>query len=260
MDRPLARTASLVAEGTLDAELASLLALLVGAGVPVVVAGPVGPARALVVDAAAELLPPDVRVVELAGPAEEFEWLPEATELGWRREHNVVPASGRDATSRASAGTTVLVVRDLAGEGPGATAGARARLVVRSLSVGYGLLAEMDGPDLEAVLNRLATPDIGTDEDERSRLGAVLAVADVAAGPRVLAAHYVRPLARDQHGHLQRMPPAVLATWSMGADAFDHFAWGVIPELAARIGLRPLELEREQARIAAALRREAAAR
>jgi len=51
------------------------------------------------------------------------------------------------------------------------------------------------------------------------------------------------------------MPPAVLATWNMTTDTFDHFAWGVLPELAARTGRRPVELEREQARLAAALRK-----
>ena len=87
----------------------------------------------------------------------------------------------------------------------------------------------------------------------RSRLGLVLAVADVARGPRVVAAHYLRPVARDQHGHVQRLPPAVLATWAMATDAWDHFAWGVVPELAARLGVRPVDLERDQARRAAAI-------
>jgi hypothetical protein len=40
----------------------------------------------------------------------------------------------------------------------------------------------------------------------------------------------------------------------MAADTFDHFAWGVLPELAIRVGARPIELEREQARRAATLR------
>ena len=30
-----------------------------------------------------DFLPPDVRVVELAGEDETFEWLPQASELGW---------------------------------------------------------------------------------------------------------------------------------------------------------------------------------
>ena len=249
-----ARIAALVGRGTLDAELAALLWLLVEARVPVVVACHAGDAREALLDALAELLPADAHVIKLAGEAEEFEWMPEATELGWRREHNVVPAAGRDATRRASSSTAVLVARDLAGTGPDATAGPRARLVVRALSLGYGLIAGIDAEDLEGVLDRLTATPVATDEDERSRLGVVLAVADVGVGPRVLAAHYVRPVSRDTHGHVQRLPPAVLATWNMASDTFDHFAWGVLPELAIRIGMRPIELEREQARRAATLR------
>lgn len=245
---------ALVADRVLDTELAALVALLVRGRVPVVVAGPPSQGRRRLVEALVATLPADVRVVELAGPAEEFEWLPEATELGWRREHNVVPATGRDGVPRASASSVVLLAHDLAGGGPQATTGPRARLVVRSLAVGYGLVAAIDAVDLQAVLDRLDAPDIAADEDERSRLGLVLAIGELARGPRVLAAHYVRPLARDQHGHLQRLPPAVLATWAMATDTWDHFAWGVTPELGARIGLRAVELEREQARLATALR------
>jgi hypothetical protein len=69
----------------------------------------------------------------------------------------------------------------------------------------------------------------------------------------VAAAHYLRPVARDEHGHVQRMPPAVLATWDATADRFEHFAWGIVGELASRTGRRPIELEREQARRAARL-------
>ncbi|HEY3335020.1 MAG TPA: hypothetical protein VGK16_07245 [Candidatus Limnocylindrales bacterium] len=254
MDQTPARIVALVRGGTLDAELAALLWLLIEARLPAIVAGASDGPRDDLVAALCELLQADARVIELAGDAEEFEWLPEATELGWRREHPVVPAASRDATPRASSSTAVVVARHLAGTGPAATRGPRARLVVRALSLGYGLVAGMDAADLEGVFDMLAAAPVGSDEDERSRLGVVLACATVAAGPRVLAAHYVRPVSRDQHGHVQRLPPAVLATWNMVADTFDHFAWGVLPELAARIGVRPLDLEREQARRAAALR------
>ncbi|HET7829764.1 MAG TPA: hypothetical protein VFL03_09390 [Candidatus Limnocylindrales bacterium] len=253
MDRsePLA---ALVAARTLDAELAALLLLLLRARVPVIVAGPPTSGREALADALVASLPHDLTPVELAGAAEEFEWLPEAVELGWRRERRVVPGVGRDAVQRVSSGSTVIVARSLAGDAPEATGGERARLVVRALAVGYGLVATVDEPDLQGVLDRLHRPPVGTDEDERSRLGVVLAVGDVPPGTRVLAAHYVRPVARDQHGHVQRMPPAVLATWNMARDDFDHFAWGVTPELASRVGLTAIELEREQAGLAAALR------
>lgn len=63
-------------------------------------------------------------------------------------------------------------------------------------------------------------------------------------GPlRVTAAHYVRPLARDAHGHAQELPPAVLATWDGRLGRYEHFAWGVIPEIAARLGRRAGDLE-----------------
>ncbi|MEX1173941.1 MAG: hypothetical protein WEG56_15205, partial [Chloroflexota bacterium] len=62
---------------------------------------------------------------------------------------------------------------------------------------------------------------------------------------RVLAAHYVRPTARDEHGHVQRLGPAVLATWDPGTDRFEHFAWGVTPELAVRVGKRAGDFEVE---------------
>ena len=243
-----------MADGVLDGELAALVVLLLGVRMPVLVAGHPDEARDALAAALVDTLPGDLTPIELAGDAEEFEWLPEAVELGWRRERRVVPATGRDGVARASAGSTVIVARDLAGSGPRATGGERARLAIRALAVGYGLVATIDAPDLAGVLERLARPPVSTDEDERSRLGIVLALGEVARGPRVLAAHYVRPVARDLHGHVQRMPPAVLATWNMTTDSFDHFAWGVLPELADRIGRRPVELEREQARLAAELR------
>ena len=108
----------------------------------------------------------------------------------------------------------VLVVRGLgAADGVG---GAQARIVVRALALGYGLLATMAGDGLEDVLNTLHAREIGTEADERSRLGVVLAVIDDAGTSRVNAAHYVRPVALDTNGHVQRQPPAILCTWNPG--------------------------------------------
>ena len=68
---------------------------------------------------------------------------------------------------------------------------------------------------------------------------------DGLATPRVVAAHYVRPIARDEHGHVQRLGPAVLATWDAGTDRFEQFGWGVNPELARRVGRRAGDFELE---------------
>jgi hypothetical protein len=246
------RLRDLVRTGILDAELAGLIAMLAGARVPVVAAGPAGAARDGIIAAVLDLLPIGAQIVELAGEAEEFEWLPEAIELGWRREHDHVPPTGR--VPRASSSTTVLVVRDLAGDGPAATSAARARIVVRALALGYGLVASIEAEGLEGVFARLGELPIGSDQDERSLLGIVLAMGEPAAGPRILAAHYVRPVARDVHGHVQRLPPAVLATWDPDEDCWDHFAWGVIQDLAGLTGHRPVDFERAHAQIASGLR------
>ena len=246
--------AGLLARRTLDAELAALLWLLLEARVPLVVVGSPGDDRDRLLDALAGCLPEGVHTVDVAHD-DDFDWLPEAVELGWRRERGSATAGdpGTDVAGgrRASSSDGVLVARGLAG--PVGIAGTRARIVVRALSLGYGLLATMDGNGLDDVLNALHDPVVGTDPDERSRLGVVLALADDTGTPRVVAAHYVRPVALDTHGHVQRQPPAVLATWNPGADRWDHFAWGVVPDLAGRLGVRPIELEREQARRAAAL-------
>jgi hypothetical protein len=136
----------------------------------------------------------------------------------------------------------------------GATWGDAARLAVRALTADYGLVATAEGSSLEDLLGRLAASPVLAIDDELTRLGVVLVLGEGADGVvRVQAAHYLRPVARDAGGHVQRLPPAVLATWNPSAARFDHFAWGIVDELAGRTGRRPLEFEREQARRAAAI-------
>ncbi len=77
-----------------------------------------------------------------------------------------------------------------------------------------------------------------------------------AEGWRAGACHYVRPLELDAAGHLQRRPPAVLATWDPHRDQLEHFEWGVTAELAMRVGLARDDFEKEhvaRTRIMAAL-------
>ena len=70
----------------------------------------------------------------------------------------------------------------------------------------------------------------------------------------MLAAHYLRPTERDPQGHIQRRPPAVLATWVAETDTFDHFAWGMTPELADLVDRTQASFEELQSSRAAALR------
>ena len=114
------------------------------------------------------------------------------------------------------------------------------------------------GETLEALYEDLgAAAPVGLTPDELSFLGCVLvlgedappsvAAADPAMAParaiRVVAAHYIRPLHRDEHGHAQLLGPAVLATWDPVGQGFEHFAWGILPEIAARLGRRAGDVE-----------------
>ncbi|HEY2888325.1 MAG TPA: hypothetical protein VGJ17_06895 [Candidatus Limnocylindrales bacterium] len=100
---------------------------------------------------------------------------------------------------------------------------------------------------LEDVRTQLTARPGLLSEQELSFLGCVLVLQapDGRSGGRlrVTAAHYVRPLARDAHGHAQLLPPAVISTWDPRLGRYEHFEWGVLPEIAARLGRRTGDLE-----------------
>lgn len=232
----------LIRTGTLDAELAATIWLLLEARVPLLVAGEAhGVGRSTLLGALLAFVPPELRIVEVAGADETFEWLPQASELGW-------PGVARRPVGRPPIrpDTTVLLVPELSDHHPANTWGDAARIVIRAASIGYGLAATIQGDSLDDVFAALGSNPVRLGEDELSHLGVVLVLRQVGGGRRrVAAAHYVRPTVRDAHGHLQRLGPAVLATWDPKRDAFEHFGWGVIPELAIRVGRRAGDFELE---------------
>lgn len=245
--------ADLIATGTLDAELAAQIWLLIEARVPLIVAARAQETgKATLLEALLAFLPDDIRRVELAGEDEDFAWLPQATELGWPG----VARPNAAGTTLVKPDTTVLHVSELSDHLPAYTWGAAARIAVRAASIGYGLAATIHADALDDVFDALARPPVSLTDDELSHLGVVLVLRRLDDGRRrVVAAHYVRPFARDTHGHVQRLGPAVLATWDPVADAFEHFGWGVIPELAVRVGRRPgdfeIEVDRRRAHLEA---------
>ncbi len=105
----------------------------------------------------------------------------------------------------------------------------------------------VEAASLEEVRRRLGGGPMPLSEDQLTFLGCVLVVGEAADGRRgrlrVTAAHYVRPLARDAHGHSQRLDPAVLAAWDARLERYEHFAWGVMPEIAERLGRRAGDME-----------------
>lgn len=249
----------LIRTGTLDAELAATLWVLIEGRVPVIVAAEDGgTGKSTLLDALLAFLAPGVRAVELAGAAESFDWLPQAAELGWkpaRRTRPIDDAMLRDLEARAGRparppqppvrpDTTVLLVPELSDHLPSYTWGAEARLAIRAASIGYGLAATIHADSLDEVFEALRRPPVNLDEDELSRLGVVLILRRVGGERRrVVAAHFVRPAARDVHGHVQRLGPAVLATWDAPTDTFEHFGWGIVPELAMRVGAHAGDFE-----------------
>ncbi len=232
----------LIQSGVLDAELAATLWLLVEGRVPIIVAGEGhGAGRSTLLGALLHFLPAGIRVVELNGQDENFAWLPQASELGWPGGPR--PGSGGEPVRP---GTTVLLADELSDHLPACTWGAAARVAVRAASIGYGLAATIHGDALDDVFEALRQPPNELTDDELSHLGVVLVIRRVdRERRRVAAAHYVRPVARDGHGHLQRLGPAVLATWDPKRDAFEHFGWGVTPELAIRVGRKAGDFEVE---------------
>ena len=242
--RPVPPTPRSVVEllqaGTLDAELAATLWVLVEGRVPVIVAADGGGAgKTTLLDALLAFLPDGVGTHEVAGAAETFDWLPQATELGWQGAPPMTSGSVRPDT-------TVLVVPELSDHLPTYTWGAEARIAIRAASIGYGLAATIHADTLEEVFDTLRRPPVGADDDELSRLGVVLVLRHLPDDRRrIAAAHYVRPTARDEHGHVQRLGPAVLATWDAARDRFEHFGWGITPELALRVGRKAGDFELE---------------
>jgi archaeal flagellar protein FlaI len=244
----------LIANRTLDAELAALLWLMVEARVSLIVAGEQDAVdRMTLLTASLDFLPPETRLAPLRGADDDFDWLPEARELGWTSARG--PAARDDAapasTRRPEARPTYMLAAELCHRSPDGPWGHTARVAVRALSLGYGLGTTIAAESLEKVFAALRRSPVGLIDDELSHLGVVL-VLRLTGGvePRcvVTAAHYVRPLARDQHGHVQRLGPAVLATHDERRDIFEHFAWGVVPELALRTGYRAGDFEAEQER------------
>ncbi len=258
--------AELIRDGVLDADLGGLLWLLIEARLPIVVAaGPSGVGKSTLLAALLDFLPPDADLRPVLGSSTDLGWLPEAERLGWRPERRPQgegsAAAATGSVPPADPERSVLLVPELSGHLPWYTWGETARTVVRAVSLGYGLATTIHAESLEEVLASLAAPPTSLSGDELSHLGVVLilravgpASRDDAPGRRVVAAHWIRPVARDVHGHLQRLGPAVLAAWDPGRDRLEHYAWGVIPELARRVGRRAGDFERAQATRAGALR------
>ena len=211
LTRPPRRSiVELISAGVVDSELAALAWVLIEARLPLIVAGLAqGAGKTTLFEALLDFLPSTVRRIELAGFDEDFAWLPEAAALGW-------PASAEPerAAIPVTPASAYLVAAELSAHLPLYTWGPAARTLVRAASIGYGIGATIHADRLEDVHASLRSREIGLGDDELSYLGLVVVIRpdrgpDGHVRRRVVAAHYERPVGRDEHGHVQRLPPAV---------------------------------------------------
>lgn len=115
--------------------------------------------------------------------------------------------------------------------------------VIRSVKSTDALAATMEASSLRDALERLSGPAVGLTEEELRVLGMVVVLDP---DGHLAAAHLLRPVERDMAGHLQRRPPAVLAARD-GTGRLEHFAWGVMPEIADRVDREQTDMERQLA-------------
>ncbi len=246
-----ASLADLVADGLLDAELAALVWALACEGVGILVASPRGSTGVTGGAGAAEADGTGAAASSLATA------IADAVSLTTRVVHlGPGSASGPvdEAVRGAGDGVLVLTAPDLGGAGEGALRRGAARTAIRAVSdrTGLSLVATIRAADLEGVLDRLRGLTVAAPDDEIVRLGVVLVLGTGEdARARVVAAHCLRPPAVGPLGRVERRGPAVLATLDASRGAWDHFGWGIVPDLAERVGLRPADLE-----TAVAIRRE----
>ena len=113
-------------------------------------------------------------------------------------------------------------------------AGGGLAAAVRDVAADPGLVTDGPGASIEEVL-RQPVP-------LRPATGAIV-VTD--SDGRVVAAHLLRPPLRDGAGHVRPQAPGVLAAWVESEGRLEHFAWGVMPELAAETGRKAGDLETE---------------
>ncbi len=165
----------------------------------------------------------------------------------------IVASPARSDRARwALAGLVGLAVQPIETVNLDSSGRARLRELFAAGSSPLRIAMPVAGARLEDVLERLRLSG-GLTEDRIATLGVVCILSADDEQTRVVAAHYLRPPARDVGGHVQRLPPAVLATWDEAADRFEHFGWGLITELASRVGRHTGDFEAETARRAQAL-------
>ena len=239
---PAATLSALVAARLLDAPLAGLAWLLLERGVPVIVAGREPAVVDGLLDALVAALPSDRRpgpAVGLAGN--------QLVRVAGCLEIDTPPGILRAALA-ATTGRSGLALAITADDLGGVLSVLRSQGMVDDEISFMGVVLVLGGRDAGPAGGR-RPDDVAPDGGDTARLVAP----DGGDAARLVAAHYLRPVVLDAGGHPRRLAPAILATWDPAAAAWDHFSWGITPDLAERTRMRAGDLERERERRAAML-------
>ena len=180
--------------------------------------------------------------MELAGEDETFDWLPQASELGWPGTAH--PTADADPVRP---DTTVLLAHELSDHTPAYTWGEAARIAVRAASIGYGLAATIHADSLDEVFDALRRPPVRLADDELSHLGVVARPAPARRRSAARRGRPLRPAGRPRRRTATSSGSARRCSrpGTPRRDEFEHFGWGVTPELARRIGRHAGDFEIE---------------
>ena len=246
----------LIRAGTLDAQLAATLWLLIEARVPIVVAAEgqgAGKSTLLgaLLDVPAARRPGgragrrgrDLRLAAAGGGARLARGRGCPAPNDARR-----PTNGRvDASGPTTPSCSPPSCRTTC---PSYTWGAEARIAIRAASIGYGLAATIHADFARRGLRRPAPPAGRGSTTTSCRISASSSscAGSMTDRRRVVAAHYVRPIARDMHGHVQRLGPGGARHVGPGdATRSSTSAGGSRPSWRVRVG-RPRGRLRDRGR------------
>jgi len=217
--------AQIVALGSVDAETAALIWLLLESGVSLTVAGPTDPqpgvGKTTTLNALLQFLPEGTALVYMSGMYEKFAF----TQLP-----DIDPA------------TTYALCNEVSDHLPIYMWGRIARRYLTLPSKGYHVATSVHADTIQDVLH-MYKHDLHLNAEDIRRLGLIINIGLVGrsypARRRWFTTHFVRPQADVKNS--DAVVPIPLSLWNNFDDTFEHADQSVLDELASYRGVTPQE-------------------